>query len=88
MVPNHIFSAVLNVALFIIFVVAPIFVVIIHVMKVQSQPRDFLSRVQTMIVYTDEVETVIEIENGKIFLKLFIKALPSGKINISNKRAV
>lgn len=86
MIPNQILSVLLNVALFIIFVVAPIWVVMMHVMKVGSQPQDFVSRIKTVIVYTDEVETVKEIESGEIFLKLFIKALPSSKLNVSNEQ--
>lgn len=78
MVPNQILSLIINVALLLIFIVAPIFVVIQHVLRLERVENNLLSRGVAIFVYTEEINTAKEIESGEIFWTLFKKALPSG----------
>lgn len=85
MVPNQILSFIINLALFVVFVLAPICQAIIHIVRLEQVKDDIVSRTMATILYTDEMNTAKEIETGEIFWTLFKKALPSGKDFFSAK---
>lgn len=81
MIPDQAFTFIINVALAIIFVLAPIAVVIQRMIRLEEVPDDFVSRAIASVLYTEEMNTANEIRSGKIFYTLFIKSLPFGKFH-------
>lgn len=80
MVPNQTLSSILSMILFIVFVVAPILVVVQQVVHFGRERNDVMHQIMNAIVYTEESQTIDDIKSGKIYLKLFLKSLPSRKL--------